>query len=353
MKRLVLLGGGYGGFEIINRLIKGRLPHDLEILLIDRLPHHTFKTEYYALAAGTVSDKALRLDFPEHPSLKKLYGEIGGIDLNNKKITVRDHEQIEYDYLVVGLGSVDNYHGIKGASRYTDSVQSMKKARKTYEKLVTLDAYQTVTIVGAGLTGVELAAELRESRPDLSIRLLDRNDKILKQFPDKLSRHVSEWLKDHDIDVIHGSNVDYVEKDTVCNNSVCLPTDATVWTAGIKPNEIVRALDVEKDTYGRVVLNRFHQLPNDDSVYVVGDNASLPLAPSAQLAKQQGRQIADVLLDKLVDKEPKMPGEIKLKGTIGSLGKHDGFGRTMNLSLTGKTARLMKSGVLWIHKFNK
>ncbi|MBX4340744.1 hypothetical protein K4G93_21700, partial [Mycobacterium tuberculosis] len=69
MKNLVILGGGYGGMRILHRLLPGQLPDDVQITLIDKNPYHCLKTEYYALAAGTISDHHIRVDFPEHERL--------------------------------------------------------------------------------------------------------------------------------------------------------------------------------------------------------------------------------------------------------------------------------------------
>ena len=70
MKNLVILGGGYGGMRVLARLLPNELPKDISITLIDRLPYHCLKTEYYALAAGTISDQDVRVAFPEDPKIK-------------------------------------------------------------------------------------------------------------------------------------------------------------------------------------------------------------------------------------------------------------------------------------------
>lgn len=115
----------------------------------------------------------------------------------------------------------------------------------------------------------------------------------------------------------------------------------------------LRELNVEKDNQGRVVLTPRHHIPNIENVYVVGDCASLPHAPSAQLAEGQAEQIAQVLQKRWKGEEP--PSEfppIKLKGVLGSLGKKHGFGLVADRPLTGRVPRLLKSGVLWMYKYH-
>lgn len=351
MKRLVILGGGYGGLNILTGLLNHQLPEDIHITIVDRNPYHSVKTEFYTIAAGTSAEKDVRMSFPDDKRVNYAYGEITKIDTENQQILVREQNYpVHYDYLVIGLGCEDDYHGVEGAAEFTHSVQTFAKARRTGLAVGNLDAYGKVTIVGAGLSGIEVASEIRESRKDLNIRLLDRGESVLKAFDTKIQEYVQDWFVKNDVDVFHRSSVEYVEKQGVCNKGVCYIDDVTIWTAGVRPNYLVRELPLEKDEQEKIVVNGYYQVPGQENIYVVGDCASSVHSPSAQLAGQQGEQIAEVLLAVLQDKEPAKPKEIKLKGTLGSLGKSDGFGNMMQKSVTGYLPRLAKSGVLWLNK---
>jgi NADH dehydrogenase len=353
MKKIVILGGGYGGYKIANNLLHKGLPDDAEIILIDRTPYHTLKTEFYALAAGTVADKEVRMDFPVHEKLQFICDSITAIDLNAKEVMLEKQDKVPYDYLIIGLGCEDNYHQITGAKEFTYSVQSIEKTRTTFEAINNIPAYGQITIIGAGLTGVELASEVRESRSDLKIRLLDKGETILPSLPKRLQDYVTTWLLENNIEVIHNSHVQSVEKNAVTNDGMCLYSDATVWAGGIQPNKIVRDLDIEKDKYGRIIIDDYHRIENYKEVFVVGDCASVPFPPSGQVAQVQGNQIVEILSDILRGREPKKPGKMKIKGALGSLGKSEGFGTAFGMGISGPVARLLKSGVLWLHKFNR
>ncbi|TLS38842.1 NAD(P)/FAD-dependent oxidoreductase [Pseudalkalibacillus caeni] len=350
MRRLLILGGGYGGLRILQKLLSGDLPQDIQITLVDRHPYHCLKTEYYALAAGTTSDQHIRVKFPSDPRLEITYGEVTEIDLENKKVALKDEASIPYEYLIIGLGCEDKYHGVPGASEHTLSIQSIDQSRKAYGVLNNLGAGSIVSIVGGGLSGIELASELHESRPDLKIKLFDRGPTILSAFPKRLSSYVEKWFIEHDIELINESNITKVEPNILYNHDKPVHSDAIVWTAGIQPNEIVRNLEVEKDTQSRIVLTPHHHLPDDNTVFVVGDCASLPHAPSAQLAEEQGEQIVTVLQKMWKNEELTDLPRIKLKGTLGSLGKKEGFGLMANRPITGRVPRLLKSGILWMYK---
>lgn len=353
MRKIVILGGGYGGYKLVNTLLTKQLSKDVEIILVDKTPYHTMKTEFYALAAGTVADKAIRMPFPEGENFVFVCDVVTSINLNRKEVQLGHSGTISYDELVIGLGCEDGYRDIKGAREFAYSVQSIENARRTFEAVQNVQPYGQITIVGAGLTGVELASEIRESRPDLKVRLLDKGATILPAMPVKLQEYISTWLIENDIEIIHHAHVEYIENGAVCNEGECLLTDVTIWAGGIQPNTVVKELDVEKDRYGRIKLNDYYQIPSYEDIFVLGDCASLPCPSSAQVAKIQGKQIAVMLTDLLEGTTMKKPEEIKIKGALGSLGKHQGFGTAYGKPISGPVARLMKSGVLWIHKFNK
>ncbi|HET7627975.1 MAG TPA: NAD(P)/FAD-dependent oxidoreductase [Bacillales bacterium] len=350
MRQLLVLGGGYGGMRLLHGLLNDRLPDDVAITLVDRLPYHCLKTEYYALAAGTTSDAHIRIAFPEHPQLNVKSGAIAKIDLKNETIYLEDGQSLKYDDLVIGLGCIDNYHNIPGAKDNTLSIQTIDQAREAYHALGNVKGNGSVSIVGAGLSGVELAAELYESRPDLNIRLFDRGQMILSSLPRRISRYVQQWFIDHNIEIVNEANITKVEPHVIYNHDEPLESDEIVWTAGIRPHQLIDELEIEKDARGRVVLDDHFQIPEYPNVFVVGDCASLPFAPSAQAAELQADQIAFILMKKWNNEPVPELAPIKMKGVFGSLGKKQGFGMMGNAPLTGRVPRLLKSGILWMYK---
>ncbi|KZE83491.1 NAD(P)/FAD-dependent oxidoreductase [Paenibacillus elgii] len=350
MKKLVILGGGYGGLTVAKELLEGDIPADTVMIMVDRMPYQGLKTEYYALAAGTVSEKDVRVHFPVDPRLILKYGEVTAVDPEQKVIRFANDEPLSYDWLVIALGCVDKYHNIPGAEEFSNSIQSLSATRKTYQASNDAAPYGQITIVGGGLSGVEMAAELRESRPDLNIRILDRGASVLSPFPERLQRYVREWMLEHDIELRSHVSLNRLEGGLLYNQQEIIQTDITIWTAGIQPSPIVQNLNLPKDNQGRLTINEYHQLPDYNEIYVVGDCAALPFSPSGQAAEAQGKQVAEVLQAVWKNETPRL-GKIKLKGVLGSLGKKAGFGlmgkRTVML---GMVPRALKSGVLWMSK---
>lgn len=352
MRNLVVLGGGYGGHSLVTDLLSRNLPIDIIITLVDRLPFQGLKTEFYSLAAGTVSDLQLRVPFPVDDRLQYVYGEVTDVQFEQQLISLADGEQLHYDWLVIGLGCTDKYHNIIGAEDYSYSIQSFSAVRQTSAALNDVKPYGQVSIIGGGLSGVEVASELRESRPDLNIRLVDRNDKPLSAFPGKLQSFVSDWFMEHHIEMRGHTNLERVEPGQLYDSNAredIILTDVTVWTAGIQPVPLIQQMTLPKDSMGRLIINEYHQLPQFTNVYIAGDCAALPYSPSGQAASAQGKQIAEVLYAEWHDRTPKL-GIIKLKGMLGSLGKKSGFGVMGSTAIMGRVPRLIKSGVLWKSK---
>ena len=102
-------------------------------------------------------------------------------------------------------------------------------------------------------------------------------------------------MNKHSIEIVHHSNITKVEPNTLYNGEEAIHSDVIVWTAGIQPSKVIRDMDIEKDRQGRAILTPQHFIPGHDSVFIVGDCASLPFAPSAQLAEAQAEQITEVL----------------------------------------------------------
>lgn len=353
MKKLVILGGGYGGMTLLLKLIPN-LPYDIMVILIDKAPYHFLKTEYHALAAGTTLDNHIRFAFPQHPQVTILNEEIVHINLSKKLVKLRNDKQIEYDNLVIGLGCEDNYHNIPGAKEFTHSIQTASNSQQTHRKLNNLLPGSNVAIIGGGLSGVELAAELAEYREEIHITIYDRGSSILSSYPLRVRNYVEKWFQAREVSIIRNSNITLIEENTVYHNENSNHYDIIIWTAGVKPNKLVEELAVDKDRNGKVILTKHHYIPGEEHVFVVGDCASLNLPSSAQVAAGQAEQIATILISRWKGaKIPEALPSLKLKGILGSLGKKHGFGLIANTALTGRVPRLLKSGVLWKDKNKK
>ncbi|WP_025701387.1 NAD(P)/FAD-dependent oxidoreductase, partial [Paenibacillus forsythiae] len=300
MKKIVILGGGYGGVLTAKKLAKKlKNNNDVEIKLIDRNPYHTLLTELHEVSANRAPEDSIKID------LKKIFAglkvdvvldEIGDIDFQGKKLT-SEKAVYEYDYLVIGTGSKPTFFGIPGAEENTFSFWSYDDAvalKRQIRDMFTLAAKEkkpevrrsmlTFVIVGAGFTGVELVGEMAEYREELckeffidpkEVRLIvaDMAPKILPILPEKLIRKAEAHLRKLNVEIVTGAKITEVGKGSVAlgeNNVVAAST--IVWTAGVEGSELVGKLDVQQQGRKRIVTNEHLESVDHKNVYVVGDN---------------------------------------------------------------------------------
>ncbi|MFD1775931.1 FAD-dependent oxidoreductase [Paenibacillus rhizophilus] len=300
MKRIVVLGGGYGGVLTAKKLAKKlKNNKDIEIKLIDRNPYHTLLTELHEVSANRAPEDSIKID------LKKIFAglkvdvvldEISNIDFKGKKLT-SEKAVYEYDYLVIGTGSKPTFFGIPGAEEntfsfwsYDDAVALKRQIRDMFTQAAkeknpeVRRSMLTFVIVGAGFTGVELVGEMAEYREELckeffidpkDVRLIvaDMAPKILPILPDKLIRKAEAHLRKLNVEIVTGAKITEVgtgsvslgEKNVVAANTI-------VWTAGVEGSELVGKLDVQQQGRKRIVTNEHLESVDHKNVYIVGDN---------------------------------------------------------------------------------
>lgn len=300
MKKIVILGGGYGGVLTAKKLAKKfKKNKDVEITLIDRNPYHTLLTELHEVAANRAPEDSIKID------LKKIFAglkvnvvldEISNIDFKGKKLK-SEKATYAYDYLVIGTGSKPTFFGIPGAEEntfsfwsYDDAVALKRQIRDMFTQAAkeknkdVRRSMLTFVIIGAGFTGVELVGEMAEYREELckefyidpsEVRLIvaDMAPKILPILPDKLIAKATAYLQKMNVEIVTGAKITEVGKGTIAlgeKNQVAAHT--VVWTAGVEGSEIVGSLDVQQQGRKRIVTNENLESVDHKNVYVVGDN---------------------------------------------------------------------------------
>lgn len=299
MKKIVILGGGYGGVLTAKKLAKNfKKNDDVQIQLIDRNPYHTMLTELHEVAANRTSEDAVKMD------LKKIFAglkvevvmdEVENIDFNARSLKGQ-RASYAYDYLVIGTGSKPTFFGIPGAQEnsytlwsYDDAVklkerfrQMFTEASKETDKTIRREKLSFV-VVGAGFTGVELIGEMAEYRSELcreffidesEVRMVvaDMAPKILPLLPDKLIAKAENRLKKMDIEIIVGKQITGVSDTGVDLGGDKLVARTVIWTAGVEGADILDNLDVQQKGRKRIETNAHLQSLDHENVYVVGDN---------------------------------------------------------------------------------
>jgi NADH dehydrogenase len=299
-KKIAILGGGYGGVLTAKKLAKKfKKNEDVEITLIDRNPYHTLLTELHEVAAGRVSEDAIRIDYKKifaKRKVKVVLDEITDLDFKNNQLK-SENGTYEYDYLVIGAGCKPTYFGIKGAEEFCHKLWSYEDAVALKEHILQMfrkavketnkeerQKLLTFIVVGGGFTGVEMMGELGEwkerlckefyiGKEEVTLILADDLPKILPNFPDKLIAKTKKRLNKLGVNVLTNAGITEVTVDTatIRNNGI-VNTYTVIWTAGVEGSDIIGKMDIKQKGRKRIVTNDKLQSLDYKNVYVVGDN---------------------------------------------------------------------------------
>jgi NADH dehydrogenase len=404
--RIVVVGGGAGGVELATRLgdrlgRKGRAA----VTLVDRSRTHLWKPLLHEFAAGSMDVDFHALDYLAQARwhhFRFQLGEMDGLDRRRRVVKVAPsldddgrelipRREIPYDTLVIAVGSHTNDFGTPGAQDHAISLDRTDQAEEFHQRLINAcmransqDAplgpeQLNVAIIGAGATGVELAAELHKTTRELVAYGLDRIDpekdvkltvieaapRILPALPERLSKAALALLRDLKVQVLTGERVTGVEADGVVTaGGRKIPAELTVWAAGIKAPEFLKDLDgLETNRINQLVVTELLVTTRDPDVFAIGDCASCPwpghdrpVPATAQAAHQQSSHLAKMLPRRLAGK-PIRAWRYRDFGSLISLGEYSTVGTLMgalfrgSLFVEGLFARFMYVTLYRLHLY--
>lgn len=344
METIVIVGGGAGGLELATRLGDSiGKSGQAKIVLADRWPTHFWKPLLHTVASGKTDPQAHQVEYSAQAAdhgFEFVRGEVLGVNreqrmveigacVSDDGVEVLPRRNLQYDKLVLACGAVTNFFNIPGAAEHSltlDNVEDAEIFRKRFlascmqaslHRKGDSDAVVNIVIVGAGATGVELAAELRHTvhtlarynvhsldpARDVRIRIIERGGRVLPQLNPRLSKRAARHLRRLGIDVSIDTTVARVEHDAVHDAAGNRhASDITVWAAGVEGPEISKTLGLPLNRVGQIVVAPGLQTEGDPNVYAFGDCSSYvcpvngsAVPPRAQVAHQQAIFLAEVL----------------------------------------------------------
>jgi NADH dehydrogenase len=372
-KRVVIVGGGFGGVAAARTLRRS----DAEVVLIDRRNHHIFQPLLYQVATAVLSPSEvaapIRQLVRKQKNLSVMLAEVTGLDLRSRSVTIRCDDIgtriVRFDYLILAPGMQASYFGHDEFAEHAPSLKTIAdgeairaKILSAYEKAeltedpAERDRLLSFVLVGAGPTGVELAASIaqlasvtlrsnfRQVDPTkTSIILLDGAKRILPSFAECLSRKAAKRLEQLGVTILTDAKVDKVDGQGVVVAGKRIDSATVLWTAGVAPAPILKLLETATDRAGRVCVTPFLNVPDHDSVFVVGDAATLaqngrPLPGVAQVAIQEGRYVGRLINTQIrTGRAPGRPFRYFDKGNMAVVGKNFAILETHGLRLSGFT----------------
>jgi NADH dehydrogenase len=405
LHRIVIVGGGAGGLELATRLgdTFGR-GGKAQITLIDRSRTHLWKPLLHEVAAGSMDVDQHTLDYLAQARwhhFRFRLGSMAGLDRGRRVVQVAptyDDEgrlligerEIRYDTLVIAVGSGTNDFGTPGAQEHAISLDMPAQAERFHNRLINAciranaqhEALRPeqlhVAIIGAGATGVELAAELHHSTRelvafglerinadrDIRITLIEAGPRVLPALPERLSTSTLELLEKLRVQVLTGARVTAVEADGVLiADGRRIPAELTVWAAGIKAPDFLKNLGLETNKLNQLVVTPELQTTQDADIFALGDCAACAwpghkhnVPPRAQAAHQQASTLSVTLRRRLAGK-PAKPFIYRDFGSLVSLGNYSTVGTLMgaliggSLFIEGLFARFMYISLYRMHLY--
>ena len=303
-KRIVIVGGGFGGLHLVRHLEKRLRRGEADVTLVDRSNFSLFTPLLYQVATGELPPHAVA--YPLRVPLagagfRFLRTEVEAIDVEKKTVRTADGE-VAYDHVVITPGSVTNDFGIPGVREHALSLKWLEDGRAVRHRILSTfedaalveDAARrrellSFAIVGAGPVGVELAASMRDLmdntlrgiypsidvRHEPSITLIDGADRVVPSMDPRLSAIARRRLEQLGVRIMLKTLVSEVgERSLRTKDGTTLTANTVIWAGGVKPNPIVTASVLPRAKDGRIVVDTSFRAGGRDDVLALGDGGT-------------------------------------------------------------------------------
>jgi NADH dehydrogenase len=370
--KVVILGGGFGGLAAARALHKAA-----DVTVVDRHNYQTFLPLLYQVStAGLAAD---HVAYPIRGALRKTpvkfrMGSPISIDHKNKEVKLDSSELLKFDHLIIALGSVSADFGIPGVKEFTLGMKTVSEAltiraeiMRRFEDLCRFedDTKLSITVVGGGPTGVEMAGAIAElirgplksdqanAAAHIDITLIEAGPRLLPPFAPSLSARTKKDLEKLGVKVLVNAAVQEVEHRKIkLKDGSTVASEITIWAAGVKGSDAMAQLNLPI-AGSRVAVDPTMQVKNYPNVWALGDIAAaigkdgntLPMV--APVAIQQGKFIAKQIMR--LTKSQKLENFKYLdKGSMATIGRNKAVVQVKGLKISGAIAWLIW---LWLHLF--
>jgi NADH dehydrogenase len=370
--KVVILGAGFGGLTAARAL-----DSIADVTLVDRHNFQTFLPLLYQVStAGLAAD---HVAYPVRGALRKTkvkfrMGSPISVDHKNKSVKLDSSEVLAFDYLIVALGSATNDFGITGVAENTLGMKTVNEAlnirseiMRRFEDLCRFedDTKISIAVVGGGPTGVEMAgaiAELKrgpltsdsaEAAKNIDVYLVEAGSRVLPALSPKLSERTKKDLEKLGVKVLTNAAVKEVKpRQIIFADGSKIPSEVTVWAAGVKGEPAMKKLSVPEDN-GRIAVDPTLQVTNYPYIFAIGDIAGakgndgrfLPMV--APVAMQQARFVAKQI-ERLTKNQALQSFKYVDKGSMATIGRHKAVVEVKGIRIGGALAWYMW---LWLHLF--
>lgn len=351
MKKVVIIGGGYAGIYALRELVK---KEDIHITLIDKHTYHNLQPEVYDFIANksTVADVTIDLSTLcagfNHSYLQFKNLRVTQIDFDLKKIHTQEKETVEYDYLIIAVGTRTFFpKSIEGLNN-ADDIKKLHRAlffKQNFEKQLFTKIEDEakkcdkthIAVVGAGLSGVEIAAEMAYyakqffkrgnfACDNLKISLISSHDTILPGFDKKIIKMSNDRLKSLDINIITNTKMKNCDKEYLyLTNGTSIRYSFIVFAGGIEGANLIQKTPLPKNQKGQIEVKETLEVEGFDDVFAIGDIAQIKdkkgevLPSNVTVARASGTTVAKNIINKMKNKKQLVCRPF-IEGTLIALG---------------------------------
>jgi len=398
MKKIVVVGGGAGGLELVTKLgHKLGKSRQADIILVDRSHTHIWKPLLHEVATGSLDINNEGLNYRAH-SAKHYYqyqlGSMVAMNTDNKTIkleALKDEDglgilperDLSYDILILAVGSVSNDFGTEGVTKHCYFIDSHTQAERFQQALlnqflklqqISKDTHLKVSIVGAGATGVELSAELYHvvdllksygmpemSAKRLDIELIEAGERILPALPERIATSAKKELQRLGVSILESTRIIKAEKNGfITAEEKSIESDLMIWAAGVKAPSFVAKLGLETNRNNQILVRLSLQSQEFDNIYVIGDCCACIQAdgsfvpPRAQSAHQMASLVfkniqATFRGEKLTEYRYKDHGSLVNLSRYSTVGSLMGNLAGGSMFIEGRLARLVYISLYRLH----
>jgi NADH dehydrogenase len=377
-KKVVVIGGGYGGLRAIEFLAQ---QSDMDVTLIDKHPYHYLQTEAYGYIAGRFDLHDVVIDLQDWCSgFKKkvtfVYDNVVSVDFESQSVEVCKGA-FSYDYLIIATGAKTNFFSfIEGLREHSFGVKSLHRAHNfraefenlIYKKLQNEEVQEiNLAIGGAGLSGVEVAAEMANvvevykktigSRVNnIKICLIDASETILPGMSSFLINSTHKRLEELGVNILTNAFIDKMDENFIYfKNQDAIKYHFMIFTGGIKASDLNEAIDVEKNRISQFIPDKMLNIAQRKNVFAIGDCVEIRdatggiLPPTAQTAERSAEYVAESIR-KNIDNKSIKPFDAKVLGVFIALGGRWASGELFGvIKVKGYSAYLLKKAITYAY----
>jgi NADH dehydrogenase len=376
--RVVVLGAGYAGVGAVQSF-REAAPPETELVWVSETDYHLVLHEVHRVIRKPGVESKVTIPVDElAPQAEFVEGTVEGVDVEDRTVELADGDSIDYDYLLVCIGSATAFYGIEGLREHSLTLKSLDDAREIHDAVRSAAAAASpedparVVVGGAGLSGIQCAGEVAGWRDDtdapVEVALVEGLDQVFPNSDPEIQGALRSRLDGADIEIHTGEFISAVDDETIYvgggedREPTEMAYDVLVWTGGITGQEAAANTDVEQDRRSHRIEAATNFQTSDDRVFAIGDAALVDqdgdVAPPTAQAAWDAAEVAGENLARAVQGRPLRTWRHKDKGTLVSIGHEavahqvdvPGLKAVLPRTFGGPVARALKKAVAcrWI-----